>query len=754
MPLGRIIALAAGLLGPAIAIEAVGAAFLEPLPFARPEELVEIRGLAHPRGAEYADLLEGSPTVEAVTTLRWGRATWSRPDEVRRIDVLLSDHLLLPVLGLTPVVGRTFSRRDLKDPTTVLVSPAVWQELEHAGGRQPHTMELNGRVYEVIGVAPLALSRFGPFHVILPRNEGRPYGPRIGEAESAGGLLIGRRRPSASLSDVQANMERLQRSKERPEGSHSRVTVTELTQRLTSSAVPTMQIVLFSGALLFLLATVTVGMVAAMQGVERLGEFEIKAALGATRGRLRLDALQPWLRAMPLSTACALIVALPLSQAIRSTLPPVVAVPVSHGQTAFVIVLFAFLLTLVAAACALIPHHIAKGTTSRATNLSARAPRWSRVSGLLALAQVALSVALLCASAVAVRGLVDQGQRDLGMRWSGIQVMDVDLGEGLPPESERIAWARLEGELARYKGRVSTGSALPWESRLSLYMSNPSTGSGDFIACVRAGGGFFPLLGIRLLAGADPFSSGVATDAVVVSQAAAHRLGLVAGATISIPDAGGPEIRRVAGIVTDAHDPSDGPEEKVGHVYLMAGTGDSPGASMSLFVRGSAREALDLRTIVGRALPGAAISQPAPLGGRLATRIQKQTVAAWVLAGYALLAALLVAIGLSGLMRRRVAQRLTEVGVRLALGASRRQIDRTMLRALLAPATIGVGAGVLCGVYLSKVVASLMLWAKPLDPLVYGGGAIAGVALVLISAWPALRAASRVQPADLLRQAT
>ncbi|HRB11622.1 MAG TPA: hypothetical protein PKU70_01310, partial [Vicinamibacteria bacterium] len=161
-----------------------------------------------------------------------------------------------------------------------------------------------------------------------------------------------------------------------------------------------------------------------------------------------------------------------------------------------------------------------------------------------------------------------------------------------------------------------------------------------------------------------------------------------------------------------------------------------------------------VRARIEATLPHASISPPSPLAGLLSSRLQRQRLGTQVLAGYAITAALLVIFGLSALMRRRVAQRMSEVGVRLVLGASRSQIDKAMLSAVTAPALFGTVLGVLLGFRLSETVASLMPWAKPLDPLVYALSALGGLLVVLISAWPALRLASRARPADLLRHTT
>jgi|CXWL01.1.fsa_nt_gi ABC-type antimicrobial peptide transport system permease subunit len=746
--LHRILLLAAGLLGPVVVFGALEAAFIDRLPFADASNLVVVSGVAQPNGQDYLDLLGTSRTLSAATALRFGRATLTTSLGSRRVDVLLGDSSTLAALGVAPARGRSFSRSDMLDPTSALVSQTLWEEEFGMDKGSAPSLEINGRLYQVIGVVPPALFRLGRFDVFLPRPDGNSRGIMLGQTDSfLSSILVARKHPEASLNDVQTDMVGLQRGQERPGQGKSSVGVRGLRELLTAPALPTLGTLAFAVGVLLLLSILTIGMHAAMLSVERLNEFAIRSALGASQGRLRLEAVRPWMVAMLPAAPLALVIALPLSSFVHSAMPSLGEVPVVRGETALMVFVLGLLLAGVAAIATLIPQQVA-GRTRLGTGSPFAAGRASWPGGILATAQVALSVALLCGATVAMRGLADQTSRDLGLRANGVQALEIDLGEGRTPEDARAAWSALGEATSAWRGRITLGSSLPWKPPGSWWMASPSNEAGIMVGTSPVGSDFFSVLEIRFVEGVDPFSSGANTSDVVISEDTARLLKVHTGSLITVNR----DQRRVAGVVATVADPANGPGSAWPRAYLMAGAEGRPLSSATVLFRGSAREAVLVRSMIERALPRASISEPAPLVGHLAGRLRRQRMGATVLAGYAILATFLVISALHGLMRKRVAERKREVGLRLSLGASPSQIDRTMLSALTGPAFLGIGLGAVLGLSLSRGVAAVMPWARPLEASTYLACILGGIAVILVSAWPALRVASRVRPADLLRE--
>lgn len=740
--LTRFIVLTAGLLGPVVMIESMRATFLEQLPFSHPDELVLIKGAAQPGTLDFSDWFGASPAISGLTILTYGRATWSATGATRRIDVLTADHMTLPLLGLSTPLGRSFQRPDLRTGDTALISPALWRSEFSVGSPLGRRLLVNGRAHEVIGVAPEELLRLGRFDVVLPRSEGRFSGVPLGSGETfLTQVTLGRRPAGVSVADVQRDIERLQRLREKTD-SHSTVSVMGLKEALTAPAGPVLTTLVLASGVLLMLAAVTIGMLAAMHAAERSHEFAIRGAVGATERQIRLQAAQPWLTSMIPAASLALILALPLTRFTRTALPSLGEPTLASGAVLIGVLAVAFALSLVASLGTQLP--ILSGGRDLGIRLRDFRLTRLRLASILVAAQLSLSVGLFCGAAVAVKAFDDQFGRDIGLSTKGLQVFHVDLGEGRPREELSLAWARLAQEARAYGGSFATG--LPWSPTAARsWVSNPLNRQGAFVGVTRVGPRFFELLGVPFADGSDPFSDRGTTTDVVVCQDSARQMSLRVGSVVELDEA----TLRVAGIVKPVDDIRQAPGVRTPRVFLSLGFGNPP-ASMTVLLRGSVADARLAKARTETALPWASISAPQPVLTEFAAVVRRQQLGARVLAGYALLAALMAGLGLHALLRRHVALRRAEVGLRLALGATRRQIDRDLLQPLMAPALIGIGAGALVGLQISKAVGALMPWARPLDPAIYAMSLLGGLGIAVLAVWPSLRFASRVEPAELL----
>lgn len=747
--LTRTLVLAAGLVGVSTVLGGLKAAFLDQLPFREPENLVTISGVSHPAPPDFIERFAGRPSLEGVTQLRHGRATWNLTRASRRVDVVLIDHVALDLLGLEVVRGRGFTFADRQALEAALVSQTFMERaLNDSTGTLGQLLEINGRHYTVVGIAPEALSRLGPFEVVLPRPVNQS-GLRVGQAQASYASTVGRKRRGASLSEVLADMERLQRGQERPGMGQSTVGVAQLGERLVRPSLPTLQMLSFAALVLILLAAVTVAMLAAMQSAERLNEFAVRSALGASRQKLRWEALRPWIHAVLPATGVAVLVSGPLSQWIWSTLPSLGEVTPWTLETILTTLGMGVLLTAAAATGTLIPHEIlARQLGGGSLNAN---PRSERIGRIFTGVQVAATVGLLCAAGVAIDALWRQSTRDLGIGPGQVFQIDVHLGEGTSKEAAASAWQRISTEtLQSSRGHVvsSWASGLPWTPLSGWWISSETNPKGFPAAFSRVGPGFFETLGAHFVEGSDPFAIGGAWDVVVMSKSLAKSLGASVGSVVRVND----DPIRLAGIVNDISDPASEPQGIDHQMYLAPAFSTQVPLSASVFVRGSPKDALQLRTSLETAVPGASFSSPSSLSGGLTKRLGRERLGATALSLYGLLAILLIVLGLGGAMRRRVAQRMHEVGIRLSLGASIRQINEAMLKPIVGPALVGLVLGIALGYQMALAVAALMSWARPLETAVYAGSAMAGIAIVLVASWPALRVAGRARPSDLLRR--
>ncbi len=158
-----------------------------------------------------------------------------------------------------------------------------------------------------------------------------------------------------------------------------------------------------------------------------------------------------------------------------------------------------------------------------------------------------------------------------------------------------------------------------------------------------------------------------------------------------------------------------------------------------------------IRDSVRKANPGAPVFDIQTMDARIAQSFAIRSTLAWLIAGFGVISGLLAAIGVNGVVARFVAERRTEIGIRMALGAQPGRIVSRFLAQGLRPALAGIGVGLVIALSSGTLLQSYLYEVSPRDPMLLGS-AVAGVLLVLLAAmlWPALRAA-RIDPQEALR---
>lgn len=738
----RCAVLVIGILAPAMVVEGMARAFVEQLPFRDPEELLVISGASQPRAVDLSDWFGSSPTVSGISVATFGRATWSRRSESRRVDVIVSDHSLLPVLGLTPASGRALARSDLDDPGAALVSREFAKTFLEEGALGERVV-LNGHPYIIVGVAPDGISRLGRFDVIVPRQARRYWGLSLGSGSSFfREVLLARQSAGATIRDVASDIERLQRLQEFP-GIHSSVSVRRLEEVLAKPAIPVLQALGLAALVLFFIAGVSLGMLAATQGADRLPEFALRAALGAAPGQLSWEFVRPWVSALAVAGPLAGLAAAPASHAIRMTLPSLGPNPVWSGYAlAGVAACLGVLVSIVFLASRLVLRGLrmpGSGFYAQTAGLTGH-----RLSRLLLAVESAMAVALVCLATVVANALVEQSSLDVGVTPAGRSSFHIDLGEGRQQQEIAAAWSRLSDEIGPSGALVAPP---PWTTSGKSWVSaSGDPDVGEMASISRVSGGFFGIAGIPFLEGGDPYLADPVSDAVVLSKALARKL--KAGLGSVIDHNGRP--RTVAGIVGEVADPGEAPGLVSPRLYGSLLDATSPGSALAV-LRSSAGDLKDSRRRFEAAVPWASFSAQRPLADQFMARYERQRLWTGVIGGYALVAAILTAFGIHALVRRSVIRRRQEIGIRLALGATQGQIHAGLLAPLLAPAFTGVGMGAWVGLQLSQFAGRMLPWAEPLNPTAYFLGIGMCLAVSVLAVAPSLRAASGVRAGDLLR---
>ncbi len=272
--------------------------------------------------------------------------------------------------------------------------------------------------------------------------------------------------------------------------------------------------------------------------------------------------------------------------------------------------------------------------------------------------------------------------------------------------------------------------------------------------------GYFQTFGMRFVAGrtfteAEAYTEG-AEPAVIISASLAERLfgtTNAVGRPLTFPGQGSLP-RHDAPIVGVVNDVKWGSPTGRDEFLVYRPVADSAGLGQILAVRSSATSAEVVRMVqleASRLDPALPVSRDRTLTALLDERLTQQRLNAWALAVLAALAFLLAAIGIHGLVSQAVADRMREFGIRLAVGASRAQVVRLVLRGALLVIAIGAPLGLALAGAGSHLVESQLFGVRPLDAAIYVAAAFALAAVVIAaSVGPAWRA-SRVDPVNVLR---
>jgi predicted permease len=377
---------------------------------------------------------------------------------------------------------------------------------------------------------------------------------------------------------------------------------------------------------------------------------------------------------------------------------------------------------------------------------------------------VTLAMTLVVAAALLVQSLISLQHVDLGFRHERLLTASVAPPRGAyrDEEATRSLLGRLLERSAAIPGVTDAAltTALPLSGMDSDFTFDiegrppPRTAADQPQAWFRiVSPNFFQVMGMRILEGrgltAEDRTDGPAV--VVVTETLAQRYwpdGSALGARLQVER----QTATIVGIVADVRHrgPSSPAQAEMYLSYQQFGarsvwlvlraTADASAASGPL--RAAVRE-------VDPLLPLAAI---APMDDLVARSLSQPRFLAWVLGGFSGLAALLALVGIYGVMSYTVSRRTREIGVRMALGAERAAVLRLVMRQSAALVGTGIVAGVVCSVFASRLLESLLFGVRPGEPATVAVMALLTILAGAVATYAPARRASRIDPIVALRE--
>lgn len=685
-------------------------------------------------------------------------------------------------LGAGAFRGRTFTAADDRAGSHVaVISHDFWRR--QFGGREEiigRGIRLNATQFTVVGVAPplfQGASIDTATDVWLPSSSLQAAMPSISDPapltsrEMSWTSMVGRLRDGVTLAQAQAELRgiaaaRAAQQGEYPDPSATLVPASEAAIDMDSrvNVRRVALLVMFFVGLILVIACVNAGSLQLVRGERRQRELAIRAALGASRGRivrqLALEALLLAGAAGALGVAFAHLVVRTLTAIAPDDFPlllhaslPVLDVRVL-GVTAGLMVLSAFFFGVVPALRSARPDLVG---TMKGQNAM---PRAAALRSLLVVVQIALSVVLLVFAGLMLRTLWQMRQVDPGFPTANAVTGMIDIGrQGYPQEARGAFYQALRDRLAAMPGVDAVGLArsVPvarggMRSSITVPGYTPPTTDPVNVELNVITPGYFAALGIPILRGRDLTDADFRANAplVVINEAMARKF-WPDGDAVGRPLKVGPDPFTVAGVVKSTRS-RNLRDEPVPMLFQTLAQFTPDGMTAVVRSRaGTAIAAQALRSAVRAADPDLPLFHVQTLEERLGSAMRKERTFAILLGGFGALALLLATVGLFGVVAYRTAARRKELAIRIAHGAGHGDIAALVVRGTVLMLLTGVATGLGAAALLTRFAETLLFGVATHDPTTFVLVPLVLLAVGVAATWGPVRAAMRIAPARALR---
>jgi predicted permease len=783
-----LMALALGIGANTAIFSVVNGVLLRPLPYAEPGRLMTV----------YETTREfGQMSVAYPNFLDWRRENHSftdmaayRGDDFNFTGSGQPEHLggefvsasLLPVLGVNPSLGRNFLPQEDREGASgvVMLSYGLWKR---RFGADPNilgkTMTLNARSYKVIGVLPSDFRFRGQAELYVSLAQWSPV--ELNDRETRPGLnVVGRLKPDVTMAAAQAEMTSIGRAlaQQYPKANAGHgVAVVEMKDDMVGHIRPTLLLLLGAVGCVLLIACANVANLLLARSTARSREFAIRAALGADRQRVVRQLLT---ESVLLALGASLLGLLLASWGTRLVLAAVPnSLPRSQeiGLDPYVLLFTLAVSVLTGVLFGLAPaFHSSNVNPQEFLKEGARGSGGGRhrAEGIFVVVEVGLAVVLLAGAGLMIQSIWRLWRVDPGFNTQHVLTTQVAVSPTVmaSPSGIRLAYQQMIDRVASIPGIQSAAvtALVPLtdsDSEIGFWLGGGPQPPQDQMSSALFYIGtsdYLRVMGIPLLEGRffTEHDTVASAPVVVIDEVMAKHLfpGQDAvGKQINLMLLGPVQIVGVVGHVKhwglDADDTAKIRDE-IYFPFLQI-----PDKFMSLLVSGltlvvrTAPDPLSVASAVRTQVAGPTEDQPIfgvqtmeqIISGSLAER--RFTMLLLII--FASTALVLAAVGIYGVMSYAVSRRTHELGVRLALGASRNEILRLVVREGMALAAIGTVVGLMAALGLTRLMASLLYGVRPADPATLAAVSLLLVGIALLACYiPAWRA-TKVDPMVALR---
>jgi putative ABC transport system permease protein len=694
-----------------------------------------------------------------------------------RLQCGIVDSHLLPTLGIQPVLGRNFTAMEDQPrvPKVALISYGLWRS--RFGGDTAlvgKTIPLDGQPVTISGVLPPQFELPSLAHIDLLVPQALDLPETVARRNATILYTVGRLKAGASIEQARAALAPLfaHSMKDVPPNFRKDVKLylRPLRDLQTHDSRLASWILLAAVLAVLLIACANVANLLLARAAGRRREMAVRAALGASRGRLVRAALSESLLLAAAGGVGGCTLAVFLLRWFVGIAPD--GIPRLHQAALDTrVLLFSLAISLAAGLLFGLAPALStpRGETLAGWRTVGARSHFFRQS--LVAAQIAISVVLLAGAGLLLRSLWNLESQPLGMRTSGVLTATIALGpQAYPDQTRRTAFFDEWEEKLRHTPGVSDAAlvnALPPLTNVTLSMlynaigvqGRPQdvNGTGGRVAWRAITPDYFAVLGIPIERGRAfrEEDRGADQNVVILNNALAHRMFPhedPIGKQIQ-PGRRGPWLNVIgvagnvknSGLVDDA-----GPEYYVARKH----SGENVGRTATAIVRTTADFAGMARWLRAEV---SAIDPTAPVTietmqqhvGKLAERPRFNAL---LLGLFAATGLLLATIGLYGVVSFLVAQRTPEIGVRMALGATPSAISGLVFRHAARSAAAGAVAGSIASYFLVQLLSTMLFQVPAHDPWTVGAVLALLTAVVMLASWIPSRRAARLNPVEVLRQ--
>ena len=766
----------------------VNGVLLNPLPFPQPEQLVtldqskpnfDMGAIPYPN---FRDLQKDNTTFSAMAISRGTGFTLIGSGEAERVSARWISADFFSVLGAKPALGRgLLSGEDESGAAPVaVISEDLWQrKFGAAQDVLSKSLTLDDKTYTIVGVIPASFRLFRNVDVYVPI--GQWSTPALKNRSAALGLHgIGRLKPGVTIEQAQTDLNRVMGNlaiayPDTNRGNGAKVS--SLKARMIGGIASTLWLLLGAVGFVLAIACVNVSNLLLARSTSRTREFAIRAALGAGRWRLLRQSLTESMLLALAGGGLGLVAASWATNAalavLPTTLPRAAEVRLDTRVLIFTVAISLFTGILAGLAPALRTSKSGLAETLKEGGRGTSSAR-GRVQAVFVTVEMALALVLLIGAGLMIRSLSAIWKVDPGFHPDNVSTFGLNPAPSLrtaSPEAIRVALRDLGDKIASTPGvsatSLSAGSVpLQGEDDLFFWVDGqpkPSSQSEMHMALVyRVEPGYLTAMGIPLKRGRffNSHDDERSQPVVVIDEVFARKYFGDSDPVGKRIDQDGQDSQQIIGVVGHVKQWSlDADEEQTLQAQLYEPFRQFPDDAMSGMAGGVGVVTLSngpapveaIRRAVQSQNKQNVISRPQTMNEVIAASLAAQRFSMILLDAFAVVALLLASLGLYGVTSYLVGQRTHELGIRLALGAQRKDVLRLVLSHGMKMALGGVALGLVAALGLTRLLAKMLYGVSTTDPGTFAVIALLLTAVALLACFVPARRATKVDPLVALR---